>query len=47
MGLAMDLANMAKGGFLCGTIKELQSQIKNRLAEVQEGEKRGVEFPAH
>jgi len=47
IGLALNIANMAKGGFSSAPIEETQYQIKTPCAQVQEREKPAVEFPAH
>jgi hypothetical protein len=47
MRLALNMAKMAKGGFLRGAIEETQQLINNPRTEVREENKRGVEFPGH
>jgi hypothetical protein len=47
MRLALNMAKMAKGGFLRATIDETQYLIKKPRAEVREEKKRGVKFPGH
>jgi len=46
MRLALNMAKMAKGGFLRAAIEEMQQPIRKPRAEVEE-KNRGVEFPAH
>jgi len=45
--LALNMAKMAKGGFLRAAIEEMQFLIKIPQDEVREEKKRGVEFPGH
>jgi len=45
--LALNMAKMAKEGFLRAAIEETKYLIKKRRAEVREEMKRGVEFPGH
>ena len=47
MRLALDMAKMAKEGFLHAAIEETNYLIKKPGAKVREGNKRGVEFPGH
>ena len=47
MGLALNKAKMAKGGFSRAAVEETQYLIKKPRAEVREEKKRGVEFPGH
>jgi hypothetical protein len=47
MRLALNMAKMAKKGFLRATIEETKYLIKKPCAEVQEQKKRGVEFAGH
>jgi hypothetical protein len=47
MRLALNMAKMAKGGISRAAIEETQQLIKKPRAEVQEENKRGVEFPGH
>jgi len=47
MRLALDEAQMAKGGFSRATIQETQHLIKKPRAKVREEMKRGLEFPGH
>jgi len=47
MCLALNMAKMAKEGFLRAAIEEVKYLIKKPRAEVQEEKKRGVEFPGH
>jgi len=47
MRLALDMAKMAKEGFLRAAIEETKYLIKKPRAEVREEKKRGVEFPGH
>jgi len=47
MGLALNMAKMAKGGFSCTAIEETQQLIKKSRAEVREEKMRGVAFPGH
>jgi len=47
MRLALNMAKMAKGGFLLAAIEETQQLIKKPCAEVREEKKWGVEFPGH
>jgi len=47
MGLAMDIAQMAKGGFSHSAIEETQYLIKNPRAKVREEKKQGVRVPGH
>jgi hypothetical protein len=47
MRLALNIAKMAKGGFLLAAVEEMQYLIKKPRAEVREEKKRGVEFPGH
>jgi len=47
MRLALNMAKMAKGGFLRAAIEEMQHLMKKPRAEVQEEKKWGVEFPGH
>jgi len=44
MRLAINMARMAKEGFLCATIEEMKYLIKKPRAVVREETKRGVEF---
>jgi len=47
MRLALNMAKMAKEGFLRAAIEETKYLIKKPRAEVREEKKRGVEFPGH
>ena len=47
MHLALNVPIMANGGFSRAAIERTQYLIKEPRAEVQEEEKRGVEFPGH
>jgi len=47
MRLALNMAKIAKGGFLRAAIKETQQLIMKPRADVQEEKKLGVEFPGH
>jgi len=47
MHLALNMAKMARGGFLHAAIEEMQYLIKKPRAEVREEKKWGVEFPVH
>jgi len=47
MRLALNMAELAKEGLLRTAIEETQYPIKKPRAEVQEGKKRGVEFPGY
>ena len=47
MRLALNMANIAKGGFSRAAIEEMQQLIKKPRAEVREEKKRSVEFPGH
>jgi len=47
MRLALNMAKMAKGGFLRGAIEETQRLIEKPHTEVREENKRGVEFPGY
>ena len=47
MRLALNMANMAKEGFLRAAIEETEYLIKKPRAEVREGKKWGVEFSGH
>ena len=47
MCLALNMAKMAKRGFLQTTIGEMQFLITKPCAEVQEQKNRGVVFPGH
>jgi len=47
MRLALNMAMMAKEGFLCAAIEETKYLIKKPCAEVREEKKRGVEFPGN
>jgi len=47
MRLALNMAKMAKEGFLCAAIEETKYLIKEPRAEVREEMKRSVEFPGH
>ena len=47
MCLALNMAKVAKRGFSCATMEEMQQQIKKPRAEVREENKRGVVFPRH
>jgi hypothetical protein len=47
MRLALNMANMAKDGFLRAAVEETQYLINKPRAEVREEKKRGVEFPGH
>jgi len=42
MGLALNMAKTAKGGFSHAAIEEMQILFKNRRAGVREEKKRGV-----
>jgi len=44
MHLALNMAKMAKGGFLCDATEETQQQMKKPCSEVREKKKRGVVF---
>jgi hypothetical protein len=46
-GLALNMAEMGKGGFSRSAIEEIQQLINKPRAEVREERKRGVEFPGH
>jgi len=45
MRLVLNMAQMSKAGFSRSTIEETQYQIEKRHTEVQQEQKRGVEFP--
>jgi len=45
--LALNLAKMAKGGFLRPAMEDTQHVIKIPRTDVREEMKRGVEFPGH
>jgi len=47
MRLALNMAKMAKEGFLRAAIEETKYLIKKPRAEVREESKQGVEFPGH
>jgi len=47
MHLALNMAKMAKGGFLHPTIEETQYLIKKPRAKIQEEKMLGVESPGH
>jgi len=47
MRLALNMAKMAKGGFLCATREETQFLIKKPQATVRGEKKRGAEFPGY
>jgi len=47
MRLVLNMAKMAKEGFLRAAIEETKYLIKKPRAEVREEKKRGVEFPGH
>jgi hypothetical protein len=47
MSLALNMAKMAKQGFLRAAIEETKYLIKNPRAKVREEKKRGVEFTGH
>jgi len=47
MGLALNMAKMAKGGFSLAAIQETHYLIKRPHAEVQEEKKSGVQFTGH
>jgi len=47
MRLALNMAKMAKEGFLRAAIEETKYLIEKPRAEVREEKKRGVEFPGH
>jgi len=47
MNLALDMAKMAKGGFSCTAIEEMQHVIKIPQAKVREQKKLGDEFPGN
>jgi hypothetical protein len=47
MGLALDMAKMAKGGFSHVTIEETQDLIKEPRTEVRKEKSRVVEYPGH
>jgi len=47
MRLALNMAKIAKEGFSCAAIEETKYLIKTQHTEVQEAQKRGVEFPGH
>jgi len=47
MRLALNMAKMAKGGFLRAAIVETQQLIKKPRTEVREEKKQGVEFPGY
>jgi len=47
MRLALNMANMAKEGFLRAAIEEMQYLIKKSRAGVREEKNRGDEFPGH
>jgi len=47
MRLALNMAKMAKEGYLHAAIEETQQLTNNPRAEVREETKRGVEFPGH
>jgi len=47
MCLALNMAKMAKGGFSCCAIEEMQYLIMKPRAEVQEEMKQEVEYPGH
>jgi len=47
MRLALNMAEMAKGGFSRATIEETQYLIKKPCNTVREAKKQGVELPRH
>ena len=47
MLLALNMAKMAKEGFLWATLEEVQYLMKKPRAEVREEKKQGVELPGH
>jgi hypothetical protein len=47
MRLALNIAKMAKGGFLPASLEETKQLIKKPRAEVREEKKPGVEFPGN
>jgi hypothetical protein len=47
MRRALNMAKMAKEGFLRAAVEETKYLIKKRRNEVREEKKRGVEFPGH
>ena len=47
MCLALNMAKMAKGGFLRTAVEETQFLFKKPRAKVREEKKQGVEFPGH
>ena len=47
MHVALNMAEMANGGFSCDAIEESQYLIHKHCTEVQEEKKQRVEFPGH
>jgi hypothetical protein len=47
MCLALNMAKMAKEGFLRAAIEDTKYLIKKPRADVREEKNRGVEFPGH
>jgi len=47
MHLAYKKAEIAKEGFSCATMEEMQYQIKQLCSKLQEQEKRSIEFSGH
>jgi len=47
IGLAWNMAKMAKGRILCGTMEETQQQIEKSCTNVQDESKQVVEIPGH
>jgi len=47
MCLALNMAKMAKGAFLCAAMEKMQYLINQSHTKVREEKTRGVEFPGH
>jgi hypothetical protein len=47
MRLALNITQIAQGGFSQAAIDEMQYLIKKPQPEVREQERRGIEFPGH
>ena len=47
MRLALNMVNIAKGGFSLATSEEMKFLIKNLCPKVQDGKRGGVEFRGH
>jgi hypothetical protein len=43
--LALNMSNLAKGGFLHAAIEEMQQLINKPRSKIREEKKRGVRFP--